>query len=79
MRFKAGSAAVHRLLRIRISNARGTQKRNRKNHSWMDIFSDAPNFHCNRIYGRYGWMGLGEGSEKEVRTQGSALLPAAPD
>jgi hypothetical protein len=63
--------AVHRLLRIRISNAKGTQKRNRKNHSWIDIFSCAPNIHCNGIYGRYGWMGFGEGSEKEVRIQGS--------
>jgi len=39
MRFKADSVAVHKLLRIKISNAKGTLKRNRKNHSRMDIFS----------------------------------------
>jgi hypothetical protein len=77
MRCIPGSAAVYRLLRSKISSAKGTLKRNRKSHSWMDIFFCAPKYSPQPDVWKDGWNEFREGSVKEIRIQQSGVRMAA--
>ena len=63
--------AVHKLLRIKISNANGTLKRNKKNHSKRDIFSVLQIFTAIGFMGDMDGRSLGKVQKKksECRSQ----------